>query len=166
MFKFKPTNKTYSDPISAIFKPGIPFGRQYTKGDICLLHDRIPGSKIFFNSIILREAMLNSKEYLEEVLDIKIIDTRVEKEEAEKPAKEEKPTEPPVEPEPEKVSEPESEPEPEVTSEPETEPETETIPEEEVKEEVVESPAEEDPAIKALADELSEKHKKKKTTKK
>jgi len=141
MFKFKPTNKTYSDPISAIFKPGIPFGRQYTKGDICLLHDRIPGSKIFFNSIILREAMLNSKEYLEEVLDIKIIDTRVEKEEAEKPAKEE-PTEPPVESEPE------------------------TTPEEEVKEEAIESPAEEDPAIKALADELSEKPKKKKTTKK
>ena len=146
MFKFKPTNKTYSDPISAIFKPGIPFGRQYTKGDICLLHDRIPGSKIFFNSLILREAMLNSKEYLEEVLDIKIIDTRVEKKKAEKPAKEEKPTEPPVEP----VSEPESK---------------EEI-KEEVKEEAIESPAEEDPAIKALADELSEKPKKKKTTKK
>lgn len=139
MFKFKPTNKTYSDPISAIFKPGIPFGRQYTKGDICLLHDRIPGSKIFFNSLILREAMLNSKEFLEEALDIKIIDTRVE--EPKKETKKDKPTEPAPEPEPE-------------------------VKEEEVKEEVVEAPAEVEPAVQALADELSDKPKKKKSTKK
>lgn len=147
MFKFKPTNKTYSDPISAIFKPGIPFGRQYTKGDICLLHDRIPGSKIFLNSLILREAVLNSKEFLEEALDIKIIDTRVE--ESKKETNKDKPTEPPVEP----VSEPTPEPEPEVK-------------EEEVKEEVVEAPAEVEPAVQALADELSDKPKKKKSTKK
>lgn len=76
MFKFKPTNKTYSDPIAATFKPGIPFGRKYSAGDICLIHDGFQGSKIFLNSKILREALLNSKKFLEEVLEISIEDKR------------------------------------------------------------------------------------------
>ena len=96
MFNFKPTNKTYSDPVSAIFRPGVPFGRDYAKGDICLLHDRIPGSKIFLNSKILREAMLDSAEFLEEALEIKIIDTR--KEPKKQPEVIEKPSEPTPEP--------------------------------------------------------------------
>lgn len=76
MFKFKPTKKTYSDPIAATFKPGIPFGRKYSTGDICLIHDGFQGSKTFLNSKILREALLNSKEFLEEVLEISIEDKR------------------------------------------------------------------------------------------
>ena len=147
MFKFKPTNKTYSDPISAIFKPGIPFGREFSKGDICLLHDRIPGSKIFLNSKIFREALLDSSEFLEEILEIKITDTRKK----EKPAEEKQAEKPEVVEE--KASEPEPSPEPV---------------EEPVKEEVVEEsvPAEEDPAIKNILDELQDNPKKKKTTKK
>ena len=74
MFVFKPTTKTYSDPVSATFTPGIPFGREKSKGDICLLHEGFAASKIFLNSHVLREAILNSKEYLEEVLDIRITD--------------------------------------------------------------------------------------------
>lgn len=76
MFKFKSTKKTYSDPIAATFKPGIPFGRKYSAGDICLIHDGFQGSKTFLNSKILREALLNSKEFLEEVLEISIEDKR------------------------------------------------------------------------------------------
>lgn len=76
MFKFKPTRKTYSDPIAATFKPGIPLGRKYSAGDMCLLHDGFQGSKVFLNSRVLRAALLNSKEYIEEVLEIKIIDKR------------------------------------------------------------------------------------------
>ena len=74
MFRFKPTTQTYSDPVSATFKPGIPFGREYSKGDMCLLHDGFQSSKIFINSTVLREAILNSKEYLEEALGLKITD--------------------------------------------------------------------------------------------
>lgn len=74
MFRFKPTTQTYSDPVSATFKPGIPFGREYSKGDMCLLHDGFQSSKIFLNSTVLREAILNSKEYLEEALGLKITD--------------------------------------------------------------------------------------------
>jgi hypothetical protein len=74
MFVFKPTTKTYSDPVSATFIPGIPFGREYCRGDICLLHEGFAASKMFLNSKVLREAILNSKEYLEEVLDLKITD--------------------------------------------------------------------------------------------
>lgn len=74
MFKFKPTKKTYTDPVAATFIPGIPFGRAYSKGDICLLNDGFQGSKIFLNSKILREAILNSKDFLEEILNISIKD--------------------------------------------------------------------------------------------
>lgn len=76
MFKFKPTRKTYSDPIAATFKPGIPLGRKYSAGDMCLLHDGFQGSKVFLNSRVLRAALLNSKEYIEEVLEIRITDMR------------------------------------------------------------------------------------------
>jgi len=76
MFKFKPTRKTYSDPIAATFKPGIPLGRKYSAGDMCLLHDGFQGSKVFLNSRVLRAALLNSKEYVEEVLEIRITDMR------------------------------------------------------------------------------------------
>lgn len=76
MFKFKPTRKTYSDPIAATFKPGIPLGRKYSAGDMCLLHDGFQGSKVFLNSRVLRSALLNSKEYIEEVLELRVIDLR------------------------------------------------------------------------------------------
>ena len=93
MFVFKPTEKTFSDPASATFVPGIPFGREYSKGDICFLHEELQGSKMFFNSNILREAILDSKDFLEEILEIKISDnkkTEVKKEvKAEEPKKEE-----------------------------------------------------------------------------
>ena len=75
-FKFKPVNKTFSDPVAATFKPGIPFGRNFSKGDIVLLHSEISSSKIYLNSNILRDAMLNSKEYLEEALGLIISDAR------------------------------------------------------------------------------------------
>lgn len=74
MFVFKPTTKTYSDPVAATFTPGIPFGREKSKGDICLLHEGFSASKIFLNSHVLREAILNSKDYLEEVLQLRITD--------------------------------------------------------------------------------------------
>lgn len=76
MFKFKPTNKTYSDPVAAIFKPGVPFGRTYSKGDVCLLHDGFQASKLFLNSTVLREALLNSKEFIEEICEISITDRK------------------------------------------------------------------------------------------
>lgn len=76
MFKFKPTRKTYSDPIAATFRPGIPLGRKYSTGDICLLHEGFQSSKMFLNSRVLRDALLNSKEYIEEVLEIRITDMR------------------------------------------------------------------------------------------
>lgn len=87
MFVFKPTKHTYSDPVSATFLPGIPFGREKARGDMCLLHTGFSGSKVFLNSLILREAMLNSKDYLEEVLDIKIIDKLAKNEQAVQKAK-------------------------------------------------------------------------------
>ncbi len=95
MFVFKPTEKTYSDPVSATFIPGIPFGREKSRGDMCLLHTGFAASKIFLNSSVLREAILNSKEYLEEVLDLKITDKLSAKNEqaiqkAKKPKKEAK----------------------------------------------------------------------------
>ena len=74
MFVFKPTNKTYSDPVAATFAPGVPFGREKSRGDICLLHTGFSASKIYLNSKVLREAMLNSKDYLEEALNIRITD--------------------------------------------------------------------------------------------
>lgn len=75
-FKFKPVNKTFSDPVAATFKPGIPFGRDFSKGDIVLLHSEISSSKIYLNSNILRDALLNSKEYLKEALGLIISDVR------------------------------------------------------------------------------------------
>lgn len=76
MFKFKPTSKTYSDPVAATFVPGIPFGRKYSKGDICLLHDGFQASKIFLNSNVFRDALLASKDFIEEICEIKITDRR------------------------------------------------------------------------------------------
>ena len=76
MFVFKDTKHTYSDPVSATFLPGVPFGREKSKGDICLLHTGFAASKIFLNSSVLREALLNSKDLIEEKLDIKITDKK------------------------------------------------------------------------------------------
>lgn len=75
-FEFKPVEKTFSDPIAAVFKPGTPFGREYARGDIVLLHPEIASSKTFLNSNILRDALLDSREFLEEKLGIQIIDKR------------------------------------------------------------------------------------------
>lgn len=73
-FKFYPVEKTYTDPVTAVFKPAIPFGKKYFKGDLVLMHPEIMGSKVFLNSNILREAILNSKELLEERLGLIIED--------------------------------------------------------------------------------------------
>lgn len=81
MFVIKPTNKTYSDPFAATFRPGIPFGREYSRGDMCFYNPEIESTKIFLNSNILREAILNSKDYVEEALGIKITDARTTKKE-------------------------------------------------------------------------------------
>lgn len=84
MFKFKLTKKTYTDPTAATFKPGIPFGRKFSKGDLCLLNDGFQASKVFLNSNVLREALLNSKELLEELLEVSIKDKRKPVEETKK----------------------------------------------------------------------------------
>lgn len=84
MFKFKATKNTYSDPVSATFKPGIPFGRKYSAGDICLIHEGFQASKVFLNSKILRSALLNSKEFLEKALEISIKDIRKQPKEIKK----------------------------------------------------------------------------------
>ncbi len=84
MFKFKSTKNTYSDPVSATFKPGIPFGRKYSAGDICLIHEGFQASKVFLNSKILRSALLNSKDFLEKVLEISIKDIRKQPKEIKK----------------------------------------------------------------------------------
>lgn len=75
-FVFKPVSKTFSDPVAAQFKAGAPFGREFSRGDIVLLHPEISASKTYLNSNVLRDAMLTSKDFLEEALGIKIIDAR------------------------------------------------------------------------------------------
>lgn len=79
-FEFKPVEKTFSDPVAAVFKPGTPFGREYSRGDIVLLHPEISSSKVFLNSLILKDALLDSREYLEEKLGIVITEKEVPKE--------------------------------------------------------------------------------------
>lgn len=75
-FEFRPVEKTFSDPIAAQFKPGAPFGREYSRGDVVLLHPEISSSKIFLNSKVLRDAILASKEYIEEALGLIISDAK------------------------------------------------------------------------------------------
>lgn len=90
-FEFRPVNRTFSDPVAAQFKPGAPFGREYSRGDIVLLHPEISSSKIYLNSNILRDAILASKEYLEEALGLVISDAKnVEEVKEEAPKKETK----------------------------------------------------------------------------
>ncbi len=91
-FEFRPVNRTFSDPVAAQFKPGTPFGREYSRGDVVLLHPEISSSKIYLNSNVLRDAMLTSKEYLEEALGLIISDAaNVEEVKEEAPKKESKP---------------------------------------------------------------------------
>ena len=85
MFIFKPTNKTYTDPATAVFKPAIPLGRKYSKGDICLINEKLMYSKMILNSNVLREALLNSKDFLEQALEITIKDKRKPVQETTKP---------------------------------------------------------------------------------
>ena len=84
-FEFKPVEQTFSDPVAAVFKPGTPFGREYSRGDIVLLHPEISTSKVYLNSLVLRDAILGSKEYLEKKLGIIITDAKEEPKKA--PAK-------------------------------------------------------------------------------
>lgn len=76
-FVFKPVEQTFSDPVASVFRPGIPYGREYCKGDIVLLNPEISSSKIFLNSKILREAILESKGYIEEALNLEIKDKAI-----------------------------------------------------------------------------------------
>jgi len=89
-FEFRPVERTFSDPIAAQFKPGAPFGREYSRGDIVLLHPEISSSKVFLNSKVLRDAILSSKEYLEEALGLVISDAHNVEEVKEEPKKETK----------------------------------------------------------------------------
>ena len=115
-FEFKPVEKTFSDPVAAVFKPGTPFGREYSRGDIVLLHPEISSSKVFLNSLILRDALLDSKEYIEEKLGI-IITEKTEEPKAKKSTKKTKETVKVEEPVEEKVEEPIEEPIEEVVNE-------------------------------------------------
>lgn len=90
-FEFKPVEKTFSDPVAAVFKPGTPFGREYSRGDIVLLHPEISSSKVFLNSLILKDALLDSREYLEEKLGI-VITEKTEEPKAKKSTKKTKET--------------------------------------------------------------------------
>lgn len=141
-FEFRPVNRTFSDPIAAQFKPGAPFGREYSRGDIVLLHPEISSSKVYLNSNILRDAILASKEYLEEALGLVISDTR-NVEEAKKDTKSKKGSK--------KLEEPKEEPVEEVTEV--TIEGVNEVPEgEEIKEEVViDAPVE---VAEAIADSL------------
>lgn len=85
-FEFRPIEKTYSDPVTASFRPGIPFGREFSRGDVVLLHPEISSSKIFLNSNILREALLNSKSFIEEKLGLVIVEALPEIKENKKAA--------------------------------------------------------------------------------
>lgn len=107
-FEFRPVNRTFSDPIAAQFKPGTPFGREYSRGDVVLLHPEISSSKVYLNSKVLRDAILTSKEYLEEALGLIINDANnIEevKEEAPKKETKAKKSSKKVEPKPEEVTE-------------------------------------------------------------
>lgn len=108
-FEFRPVERTFSDPIAAQFKPGAPFGREYSRGDIVLLHPEISSSKIYLNSKVLRDAILASKDYVEEVLGLVISDALnvEETKEAKKETKAKKNSK--------KVEEPKEEPVEEVT---------------------------------------------------
>ncbi len=75
-FEFRPITQVYCDPVTSVFRPGIPFGIEYSRGDMVLLHPEITASKIFLNSNILRDAILSNKEFVEEALGLKIIDAR------------------------------------------------------------------------------------------
>lgn len=81
-FIFRNTAKINCDPVTAIFKPGIPFGMEYFRGDLVLFHPEITVSKVFLNSKILREAILNSKDIVEEMLGLTITDALNKIEEA------------------------------------------------------------------------------------
>lgn len=141
MFVFKPTEKTFSDPSSATFIPGVPFGPEYSRGDIAFLHEEFMGSKMFFNSKVLRQAILDSKDYLEEVLELKISDAR----KAEKEEVVEETTEPvvaeeaPAEETPEESTEEVEAPEVEEPTEESTEEVAEPVAEETVEETAKES---------------------------
>jgi len=115
-FRFYPVEKTYTDPVTAVFKPAIPFGKKYFKGDLVLMHPEIMGSKVFLNSNILREAILNSKELLEERLGLVIEDaTKSEKPKKKTTAKKVEKVEEVLEtPKEEPVEEPKKEEEPSV----------------------------------------------------
>ena len=111
-FEFRPVNRTFSDPVAAQFKPGTPFGREYSRGDVVLLHPEISSSKVYLNSKVLRDAILTSKEYLEEALELIINDANnIEevkeevKEEAPKKETKAKKSSKKVEPKPEEVTE-------------------------------------------------------------
>lgn len=85
-FEFRPIEKTFSDPVATSFRPGIPFGREFSRGDVVLLHPEISSSKTFLNSNILREALLNSKSFIEEKLGLVIVEASPEIKENKKAA--------------------------------------------------------------------------------
>lgn len=85
-FEFRPIERTFSDPVATSFRPGIPFGREFSRGDIVLLHPEISSSKTFLNSKILREALLNSKSFIEERLGLVIVEASPEIKENKKAA--------------------------------------------------------------------------------
>lgn len=145
-FEFRPVERTFSDPVAAQFKPGAPFGREYSRGDVVLLHPEISSSKIYLNSKVLRDAILASKDYIEEVLGLVISDALnvEETKEAKKETKAKKNSK--------KVEEPKAEEPVEEVTEVTIEGVNEVPEGEEIKEEVViDAPAE---VAEAIADSL------------
>ena len=73
------TKDTASNPLTSLCPCGKRFSQVKNKyGDLCIMHSGIPLSKLFINSEILREALLDNPELVKEALGLEIVDLYAE----------------------------------------------------------------------------------------
>jgi hypothetical protein len=72
--KLKETNRTAYYVQNTDCKIGSAGGKGFRKGDLTIYWDKVPTAKIYINSAVLKNALLNSKDYLRTELGLEVKD--------------------------------------------------------------------------------------------
>lgn len=78
MFRLVKTSETFIDPLMAVCPVGSKVG--YTYANLCIIAEGVPNARVYLNSKVLKQALLNNPKLVAEVLGLRVTDLSVKEE--------------------------------------------------------------------------------------